>query len=112
MSSTSSTFQSNSGVPGAESETAKIQKQNNVQEDVLNSTQHGTKNAELGIENTNIKTASGVSLSEGQKVVVGSILDVRLPLFPYPPSSLEIGLGQTGGGVRLMRNSYLPADHR
>jgi len=77
MPSTSSTFQSNTGQPGAESETAKIQKQNNVPGDVLNSTQHSTKNAELGIENTNIKTASGVSLSEGQKVLVGSVLDVR-----------------------------------
>lgn len=32
---------------------------------------------DLGIENTNIKTASGVSLDEAQQTIVGSILDVR-----------------------------------
>lgn len=32
---------------------------------------------DLGIENTNIKTASGVSLDETQHTLVGSVLDVR-----------------------------------
>jgi hypothetical protein len=32
---------------------------------------------DLGIENTNIKTAPGVDLSSEQKVLVGSVLDVR-----------------------------------
>lgn len=31
---------------------------------------------DLNIENTNIKTASGVSLDEHQKTLVGSVLDV------------------------------------
>lgn len=31
---------------------------------------------DLNIENTNIKTASGVTLDEGQKTLVGSVLDV------------------------------------
>jgi hypothetical protein len=34
---------------------------------------------ELGIENTNIKTDSGVDLSGNQKVLVGSVLDVSQP---------------------------------
>ena len=37
---------------------------------------------DLGIENTNIKTASGVSLDETQQTLVGSILDVRWHLKP------------------------------
>lgn len=32
---------------------------------------------ELGIENTNIKTAPGVSLNESQETLVGVVLDVR-----------------------------------
>ena len=32
---------------------------------------------DLNIENTNIKTASGVTLDEQQKTLVGSVLDVR-----------------------------------
>lgn len=32
--------------------------------------------SDLGIENTNIKTASGVTLDETQKTLVGSVLDV------------------------------------
>lgn len=31
----------------------------------------------LGIKHTDIKTASGVNLSDQQKVIVGSVLDVR-----------------------------------
>jgi hypothetical protein len=31
---------------------------------------------DLNIENTNIKTASGVTLDEDQKTLVGSVLDV------------------------------------
>lgn len=34
--------------------------------------------SELNIENTNIKTASGVSLNEQQKTLVGSVLDVSV----------------------------------
>lgn len=34
--------------------------------------------SDLGIENTNIKTAPGVTLDEQQKTLVGSVLDVRL----------------------------------
>lgn len=33
--------------------------------------------ASLGIKNTDIKTATGVTLSDQQKVIVGSVLDVR-----------------------------------
>ena len=33
---------------------------------------------DLNIENTNIKTASGVSLDEQQKTLVGSVLDVSI----------------------------------
>lgn len=32
----------------------------------------------MNIENTNIKTASGVSLDEQQKTLVGSVLDVSV----------------------------------
>lgn len=59
----------------ASSETAKVQK------DAQNSTQTGSF-AELGIENTDIKAASGVELNEEQRVLVGSVLDVRC--FPLP----------------------------
>lgn len=34
--------------------------------------------SDLGIENTNIKAASGVTLDEHQKTLVGSVLDVSL----------------------------------
>ncbi len=34
-------------------------------------------NEDLGIENTNIRTAAGVSLDDTQKTIVGSVLDVR-----------------------------------
>lgn len=37
---------------------------------------------DLGIENTDIKTATGVELSQYQKVIVGSVLDVYLHSFP------------------------------
>jgi hypothetical protein len=33
--------------------------------------------SDLGIENQNIKTDAGVDLSSQQKVIVGSVLDVR-----------------------------------
>lgn len=33
--------------------------------------------SDLGIENTDIKTAAGVDLSQNQKVIVGSVLDVN-----------------------------------
>lgn len=36
-----------------------------------------TAGSDLGIENTNIQTASGVTLDEHQKTLVGSVLDVR-----------------------------------
>lgn len=51
-------------------------------------TQHQTRNmasSDLNIENTNIKTSSGVTLDEHQKTIVGSVLDVGtedLSLFP------------------------------
>lgn len=35
----------------------------------------------LGIKHTDIKTAAGVNLSDQQKVIVGSVLDVRLLLW-------------------------------
>ncbi len=35
---------------------------------------------DANIENTNIKTASGVSLDDHQKTLVGSVLDVRIPI--------------------------------
>ena len=36
--------------------------------------------SDLNIENTNIKTASGVSLDDHQKTLVGSVLDVSFPV--------------------------------
>jgi hypothetical protein len=35
---------------------------------------------DANIENTNIKTASGVSLDDHQKTLVGSVLDVSIPI--------------------------------
>lgn len=43
---------------------------------------------ELKIENTNVKTAPGVELSESQKTLVGSILD----LFAGRPSLAKLDL--------------------
>lgn len=40
--------------------------------------------SDLGIENTNIKTAPGITLDEQQKTLVGSVLDVCY-LFPTLP---------------------------
>ncbi|KAB8291188.1 hypothetical protein EYC80_009876 [Monilinia laxa] len=48
----------------------------------------GKSFADLGIENTNIKTAVGVNLSENQKVLVGSVLD----LFAGRPSLPKLSL--------------------
>ncbi|KAG4032427.1 hypothetical protein MFRU_007g03300 [Monilinia fructicola] len=48
----------------------------------------GPSFAELGIENTQIRTAAGVRLSENQKVVVGSVLD----LFAGRPSLPKLSL--------------------
>lgn len=53
-----------SGVP---SETAKIQEQANAS---------SGNSSDNYIKNTNINAASGVSLSDQQKAIVGSILDV------------------------------------
>ncbi|MCJ1225880.1 hypothetical protein MMC12_002529 [Toensbergia leucococca] len=47
-----------------------------------------TGSGDLGIENTNIKTASGVSLDDNQKTLVGSILD----LFAGRPSLKKLSL--------------------
>ncbi|KAF7868346.1 hypothetical protein EAF04_004878 [Stromatinia cepivora] len=56
------------------------------------STSSSSENAaafkELGIENTKINTATGVNLSENQKVVVGSVLD----LFAGRPSLPKLSL--------------------
>jgi len=58
-----------------------------VQKDAQNSTRQGTYE-ELGIENTDIKTAAGVDLSGDQKVIVGSVLD----LFAGRPSLKKLQL--------------------
>lgn len=47
-----------------------------------------TAGSDLGIENTNINTASGVTLDDTQKTLVGSVLDVGCDHF----SSLYISL--------------------
>ncbi|MCJ1432907.1 hypothetical protein MMC27_002265 [Xylographa pallens] len=36
--------------------------------------------SDVNVENTNVKTAAGVSLDEHQKTIVGSVLDVSLPI--------------------------------
>ncbi|PQE22147.1 proteophosphoglycan ppg4 protein [Rutstroemia sp. NJR-2017a BBW] len=48
----------------------------------------GVTASDLGIENTNISTAAGVNLSERQRVVVGSVLD----LFAGRPSLKKLSL--------------------
>jgi hypothetical protein len=52
------------------SETAQAQKSANM----ITS----TNASDLGIESTDIKTATGVSLGGQQKLIVGSVLDVRI----------------------------------
>ncbi|KAL8952160.1 MAG: hypothetical protein Q9222_001914 [Ikaeria aurantiellina] len=49
--------------------------------------------SDLGIENTNIKTASGVTLDEQQKTLVGSVLD----LFAGRPSLKKLSLWDDNG---------------
>jgi hypothetical protein len=39
----------------------------------------------LGIESTNIQTASGVELNQQQRIIVGSVLDVHTSRPPLPP---------------------------
>jgi len=56
---------------GIPSETAHMQSQSQQ-------TAGGPSN-DLGIENTNIRTTSGVELSSEQKVIIGSIPDVTTP---------------------------------
>ena len=71
---------------GVPSQTAQIQK-----EVESKSNSASASFADLGIENTDIKTASGVELSSQQKVLVGSVLDVcpalarLLPIRLYQP---------------------------
>jgi hypothetical protein len=45
---------------------------------------------DLGIENTNIKTAPGIELSSEQKVIVGSVLDVTIPQNQHNAAILKI----------------------
>jgi hypothetical protein len=47
-----------------------------------------SSNSDLKIENTNIKTASGVDLSSQQKTIIGSVLD----LFAGRPSLEKLQL--------------------
>jgi hypothetical protein len=49
----------------------------------------GPSTSELGIENTNIKTATGVELNDQQKVIVGSVLDVSASELHYAPTLTE-----------------------
>lgn len=65
-------FRSRNMSTGIPSETAQVQK------NAENQQAAGTpSSADLNIENTNIKTAVGVTLDEQQKVLVGSVLDVK-----------------------------------
>jgi len=68
---------------GVPSETAQIQKQANMS---TSSTSLSAKAKELDIK-SQVNVAQGVTLSDDQKVIVGSVLDVRpLPfLFSLPP---------------------------
>jgi hypothetical protein len=59
---------------GIPSSTAQVQKSAEM------STSASSNGSDLGIESTDIKTATGVSLSSQQTVLVGSILDVFLPV--------------------------------
>lgn len=40
---------------------------------------------DLGIETTEVKTAPGVTLDEGERVLALSVLDVRLPRSSHDP---------------------------
>jgi hypothetical protein len=64
---------------GIPSSTAQVQKSAEM------STSASSNGSDLGIESTDIKTATGVSLSPQQRVLVGSVLDVLLPIH-LPPS--------------------------
>ena len=59
----------------------------------LNQTQQATMSSGLNIENTNIKTAPGVSLESNQKTLVGSVLD----LFAGRPSLEKLQLWADDG---------------
>jgi hypothetical protein len=59
---------------GTPSSTAQAQKSAEM------STSASSSGSDLGIESTDIKTATGVSLSPQQRVLVGSVLDVLLPI--------------------------------
>jgi hypothetical protein len=67
---------------GQPSETARAQKES------LDPTAHTQNPQDLGIENTNINTAAGVSLSPEQKTLIGSVLD----LFAGRPSLKKLQL--------------------
>jgi hypothetical protein len=58
-----------------------------VQKDAVNSTQTSMA-TDLGIENMNVSSANGVSLSEQQRLLVGSVLD----LFAGRPSLKKLQL--------------------
>lgn len=59
---------------GIPSSTAQVQKSAEM------STSASSNGSDLGIESTDIKTATGVSLSSQQRVLVGGVLDVFLPV--------------------------------
>jgi len=73
---------------GVPSETAAVQSQAN-----MSSTAGTGSAAELGIENTNFKTAAGVQLTDRQRVLVGSVLDVSFDWFFFKVKrSMAMGL--------------------
>jgi hypothetical protein len=63
---------------GIPSSTAQVQKSAEM------STSASSNVSDLGIEGTDIRTATGVSLSPQQRVLVGSVLDVLLPIHLSP----------------------------
>jgi hypothetical protein len=74
---------------GIPSSTAQVQKSAEM------STSASSNGSDLGIESTDIKTATGVSLSSQQRVLVGSVLDVFLPRSSFPfKARLEGGGGE------------------
>ena len=72
---------------------------------------------EYGVETDNINTAPGVELSESQKLLTGSVLDVsRLYRTPAKAAAFSIvsDVNQAGGHIALRRSTLgqetLPLD--
>lgn len=82
-----------------------ISRFNTFKQSPLSQVRNMSSMSDLNIENTNIKTASGVSLDDHQKTLVGSILDVSTSL-PESRSTIAANLHTSSSPAAPPSKSY------